>query len=219
MGAEVLSRERIVAAALQIVDAEGVEQLSMRRLAKRLGVDPMAIYRHFSDKAAVIDGMVALVFGEFHVATAAGDDWRDHVRAFAAAYRALAQSHPNLIVYLVTHIELAAPAVFAVGESLATTLQRAGLTPLQVITAYSLLVDYLNGFVLSAGSGRLGKPGEFDAFYDLLDVLPADRYPTMRAIYGAQDEATLQAHATDPLELILAGIATWIEQSDGEGAL
>jgi hypothetical protein len=106
-----------------------------------------------------------------------------------------------------------------VGESLATTLQRAGLTPLQVITAYSLLVDYLNGFVLSAGSGRLGKPGEFDAFYDLLDVLPADRYPTMRAIYGAQDEATLQAHATDPLELILAGIATWIEQSDGEGAL
>jgi AcrR family transcriptional regulator len=200
-------------AALQLVDAHGVERLSMRRLARALGVDPMAIYRHLPDKAAVIDGMVERVFGEFHVPAAASDDWRDKVRAFAAAYRALARSHPNLIIYLVTHIEASAPAVLAVGEYLVTALSEAGLSPLQAITALSLLVDYLNGFVLGEASGRMGQPGEFSDIYHLLDSLPPDRYPTMRAIYGALDEATLQAHVMDELELILAGIAAWMESN------
>ena len=210
VGSEILSRELILAAALQLVDADGVEQLSMRRLATALGVDPMAIYRHWPDKAAVIAGMVELVFGEFQVPTVAGGDWRERVRAFAVAYRALVLSHPDLIVYLITHIEASAPAVFAVGETLAMTLHQAGLTPIQVVMASNLIIDYLNGFALGESSGHMGQPGEYAKFYDLLATLPAERYPTMRAIYGALDEATLQTHATGELELILAGIATWL---------
>jgi AcrR family transcriptional regulator len=210
MGAEILSRKRILAVALQLVDAEGVEKLSMRRLATVLGVDPMAIYRHLPDKAAMIAGMVEIVFGEFQVPMVEGAEWRAKVRAFANAYRALAQSHPNLIGYLVTHIEASAPAVLAVGEFLAATLRQAGLAPLQVVTASNLIIDYLNGYVLGESSGRLGQPGEYDEFYALLNSLPADRYPTMRAVYGALDEATLQTHADDELELILVGIAAWL---------
>jgi AcrR family transcriptional regulator len=210
LGAEILSRERILAAALQLVDAGGVEKLSMRRLATALGVDPMAIYRHLPDKAAVIAGMVELVFSEFQVPTVEGAGWRDKVRAFAGAYRALAQRYPNLIGYLVTHIEVSAPAVLAVGEFLAATLRQAGLAPLQVVTASNLIIDYLNGYVLGESSGRLGQPGEFDEFYALLDSLPAGSYPEMMAVYGALDEATLQAHADDELELILVGIAAWL---------
>jgi AcrR family transcriptional regulator len=218
LGAEILSRERILAAALQLVDQAGVEALSMRRLATALGVDPMAIYRHLPDKAAVIDGMVELVFGEFQVPTmaegGAEGGWREQVRAFAAAYRALVQAHPNLIVYLVTHIEASAPAVFAVGEFLCSALYQAGLAPLQVVTASNLIVDYLNGFALGESSGRLGQPGAYENFYALLYALPADRYPTMRAVYGALDEATLQADMTRELELILAGIATWLDETE-----
>jgi AcrR family transcriptional regulator len=215
LGAEVLSRARILAAALQLVDEQGVDKLSMRRLATVLGVDAMALYRHLPDKAAVIGGMVELVFGEFQLPSLPNGGWREQVRAFVAAYRALAQRHPNLIVYVVTHIEVAAPAVFAVGEELIAALRQAGLTPLQAITALNLIVDYLNGFVLGESSGRLGQPGEFTEFYAMLNALPADRYPAMRAAYGALDEATLQAHANDALELILAGIATWIDESGG----
>jgi TetR/AcrR family tetracycline transcriptional repressor len=226
VGAEILSRESILAAALQLVDAGGVEALSMRRLATALGVDPMAIYRHLADKAAVIDGMVALVFGEFQVpevddteldksdkacaTTESREVWRKKVRAFAAAYRALAQAHPNLIVYLVTNIEASAPVVLVVGEYLADTLRQAGLTPLQVVIGSNLIIDFLNAFVLGASGGLMGKPGEFDAFYALLRSLPPGHYPAMVAVYGALDEETLQAHALDGLELIMDGIATWL---------
>ena len=216
VGEEILSREGILTAALQLVDAEGVERLSMRRLAMRLGVDPMAIYRHVPDKAAVIAGMVELVFGEFQVphieriVPVDADAWRAKVRAFAAAYRNVVHAHPNLIVYLVTHIEASLPAVLTVGEYLATALHEAGLSPLQVVTASNLIIDYLNGFALGESSGRLGQPGQYDDFFALLAALPDDRYPTMRAIYGTLDEPTLHAHATDGLELILAGIASWL---------
>jgi AcrR family transcriptional regulator len=224
IGTEILSRESILIAALQLVDAEGVEALSMRRLAAALGVDPMAIYRHLPDKAAVIDGMVALVFGEFQVPTieesvegdVAKDAWQRKIRAFAAAYRSLAQIHPNLIVYLITHIEASAPAVLAVGEYLVGTLHQTGLTPLQVVTAFNLIMDYLNGFVLGESSGMLGKPGEFENFYSYLHSMSGDRYPAMAAVYGALDEVTLQEYATDGLELIMAGIATWLPADESD---
>lgn len=210
-GTEILSREGILAAALQLVDSEGVEGLTMRRLAATLDVDPMAIYRHLPDKAALIEGVVALVFGDFQTPDLIEADWRANVRAFVTAYRRLAQTHPNLILYLITHVDASAPAVLAVGEFLATVLRQAGLTPLQVVTALNLIVDYLNGFVLGESSGRLGEPGEYADLYALLHSLPVDRYPAISAVYGALDEATLQAHSMDALELILAGIATWLE--------
>lgn len=211
VGAEILSRERILAAALQLVDANGVEQLSMRRLASVLGVDPMAIYRHVPDKAAVINGMVEMVFGEFQVPTVVSSDWRDKVRAFAAAYRAVTHAHPHLVVYIVTHIEASGPAVLAVGEYLVAALGETGLPPIKIVTALNLIVDFLNGFVLGESTGMMGQAGEYRDLYALLESLPADRYPAMRATYGALDEATLQAHIHDELELILAGIEAWLK--------
>src|SRR5262245_23084017 len=205
-GAELLSREVILTVALQIVDADGAEALTMRHLAKKLGVDPMAIYRHLPDKAALIDGVVALVFGDFQTPSPVEADWRVNVRAFAAAYRALARAHPNLILYLITHVDASAPAVLAVGEFLAATLSQAGLRPQQVVTALNLIIDYLNGFVLGEGSGRMGAPGEFAELFTLLNTLPAGHYPAMAAVYGALDESALQAHVMDELEVILAGI-------------
>ena len=214
LGAEILSRERILAAALQLVDTQGVDALSMRRLAKELGVDPMAIYRHVPDKAAVMEGIVALVISEFAAPTVERADWRDKVRAFAAAYRALVRAHPNVMVYLLTHTEASPPAVLALSEYLVEVLQETGLTPLQVVTAVHTLVDFLHGSALTETSGRMGQTGEFGDFYALLNALPDDRYPAMRAAYGALDEATLQARTQDALELILAGIAVWIEAVD-----
>ncbi|HET6450954.1 MAG TPA: TetR family transcriptional regulator, partial [Spirochaetia bacterium] len=62
--AEALTRQRIVAAALQIVDAEGLAALSMRRLGASLGVDPMAVYYHLPNKAALYDAIVEAVMAE-----------------------------------------------------------------------------------------------------------------------------------------------------------
>jgi AcrR family transcriptional regulator len=211
---ELLSRARILRAALQLVDAEGMDKLSMRRLAAGLGVDPMAIYRHLPDKEAVIAGMVELVFGEFSVPelAAAGQDegWRGRVRAFATAYLGLAQAHPKLIVYLVTRVDASIPAILAVGEPLVATLRQAGLSPLQCVLAMNLIIDYLHGCALSQSSSRMGQPGEYADFYARLNALPPDRFPAMQAVYDVVDERTLHAHRGDELELILAGIAVWL---------
>ena len=67
-----VSRGQILAAALAIVDANGLEQLTMRRLGAELGVDPMTIYGHVPDKAALFDGLVELVLTEIEVPAAAG---------------------------------------------------------------------------------------------------------------------------------------------------
>ena len=62
LGRELLSRERILGAALRVVDEEGMGALSMRRLGAELGVNPMSIYHHLPDKGAVVSGLVGLVF-------------------------------------------------------------------------------------------------------------------------------------------------------------
>lgn len=226
-GDEILSRPRILAAALAIIDHAGVDALSMRRLAAALGVDPMAIYRHLPDKAAVIAGVVERVFGEFHVPAAADRGWQDDVRAFAAAYRSLVQAHPALIVYLITHTEASAPAALAAGEFLYAALARAPLSPRQIVRAADVIVDYLNGFALGESTGRMNQPMSYDDLYALLDQLPPDRYPTMQRIYGALTPAELTQDPLGGLEVVIAGIEAWIEAGrtpshpspKGEGAV
>ncbi len=210
-GDEVLSRTHILTTALAILDTEGAEALSMRRLATALAVDPMAIYRHLPDKAAVIAGVVEMVFGEFVVPTIAGSTWQDDVRAFAAAYRARVQSHPTLTVYLITHTDAAAPAALAAGEFLYATLARTNLSPIQIVRVADVIVDYLNGLALGESAERLGRPMSYRDLYALLEQLPPDRYPTMQRIYGALDEPALQASALSGLEVILTGIEAWVE--------
>src|SRR5690242_7064299 len=64
VGQERLSREAILTAALQLVDDEGIDALTMRRLAATLGVNPMSLYHHLPNKAAVLAGLAELVFAE-----------------------------------------------------------------------------------------------------------------------------------------------------------
>ena len=209
-GDEILSRPRILAAALAIVDAEGVDALSMRRLAHALGVDPMAVYRHLPDKAAVIDGVVETVFAEFRVPTVAGQSWQDDVRAFAAAYRALVHAHPALMVYLITHTEASAPAALAAGEFLHAALARTPLSPRQIVHAANTIVDYLNGYALGESTGLVHLTAGYRDLYAALRQLPPDRFPTMQRVYGALDPAELAGDPLVGLEIVLAGIETWM---------
>src|SRR5215218_11222265 len=70
-----LNRQRILQAAIELADREGIDSLSMRRLGGELGVEAMALYRHVANKEELLDGMVDLVISEIDP-PAAGDDWR-----------------------------------------------------------------------------------------------------------------------------------------------
>ena len=94
-----ISREAVLAAGLAIADAEGLEAVTMQGVALRLGVTPMALYRHVADKADLLDGLVERLLGE--VATGASDgSWEERLRRLGRSVRGVARRHPNVFPLL-----------------------------------------------------------------------------------------------------------------------
>ena len=100
-GSGKITREVVLAAALELIDAGGADALTMRRLARALGRDPMILYRHAPNKAALLDGVAETVLAQLTV-DAADPDWAAQLRAVARHYRALALAHPRVVPLLVT---------------------------------------------------------------------------------------------------------------------
>ena len=91
----------VLAAALEIIDRDGADALSMRRLARALDRDPMILYRHAPNKAALLDGVAETVLAQLQV-DSADPDWAGQLREVARHYRALALAHPHVVPLLVT---------------------------------------------------------------------------------------------------------------------
>ena len=100
-GSGKITREVVLAAALELIDAGGADALTMRRLARALGRDPMILYRHAPNKAALLNGVAETVLAQLTV-DAADPDWAAQLRAVARHYRALALAHPRVVPLLVT---------------------------------------------------------------------------------------------------------------------
>src|SRR5580658_8282168 len=88
-----ITRETVLATALEIIDRDGADALSMRRLARALGRDPMILYRHAPNKAALLDGVAEIVLARLKV-DPADPDWAAQLRSVARDYRQLALAHP-----------------------------------------------------------------------------------------------------------------------------
>jgi len=101
-----LTREQILTAAVAIIDAEGVEALTMRRLGQALDRDPMTIYRHAADKDALLDGVVEHVAAELITSRepdSNGDEnWEAVLHRTAHTFRRVALAHPHVVPLLLT---------------------------------------------------------------------------------------------------------------------
>jgi AcrR family transcriptional regulator len=92
-----LNKNSILKQALKIIDKQGVENLSMRALAKNLKVDPMAVYHYIPSKEILIQEVVALVFSKLDTNLPSSKNWQGNVKVLLANYRDLVTQHPNLI--------------------------------------------------------------------------------------------------------------------------
>ncbi len=215
-GDEPLTRERILEAALMLVDEEGIEALSMRRLAKELGVDPMAIYHHLSNKRALLSALIKEVFSGMRVMNLKGTgDWRGRVRAWALAFREVARAHPKLVPQLASHPEAAAEATLESTEELYAAFEAAGMKPYQVVGAVGVVIDYLNGFALAEASGALGDPDEHRKMLELLDARPREELPAMRRTLEALPSEDLGTYFEFGLEVVLSGLEAAASQRGG----
>ena len=215
-GDKPLTRERILEAALSLVDEEGIEALSMRRLAKELGVDPMAIYHHLSNKRALLSALIKEVFSGMRVMDLKGTgDWRGRVRAWALAFREVARAHPKLVPQLASHPEAAAEATLESTEELYAAFEAAGMKPYQVVGAVGVVIDYLNGFALAEASGALGDPDEHRKMLELLDARPREELPAMRRTLEALRNEDLGTYFEFGLEVVLSGLEAAASQRGG----
>jgi TetR/AcrR family transcriptional regulator, tetracycline repressor protein len=140
-----LSRERIVDAVFRLLDRDGWEALSMRRLAQELDVWPMAVYRYFRDKDELIDALVAHVIQGIDLPSARGT-WRARLRRLMEAARgALERLPPELRPRLA--IALVAPDTPRVSDAALGILESAGFGPDDARRAWAALVAYAAGFV------------------------------------------------------------------------
>ncbi|GAB4436331.1 MAG: TetR/AcrR family transcriptional regulator [Chloroflexi bacterium OHK40] len=215
-GKELLIREQILATALQIIDGEGIQAMSMRRLAAELGVDPMAIYHHLPNKEAVLVGVTELVFSELRLPAQAEAPWQQQVYAFARAYRELVLAHPNLVLHLIS-VGTGSPALLAANEVLYAALARTGMPPRRIVQAADLVVDYLNGWALAVGLSQNSKLGAAQGLATLLQQYPPEHYPTLSRIFSNLGEDEHPGSIEEGLAFLLAGIA-WIAQG-GDGSL
>jgi AcrR family transcriptional regulator len=94
------TRERIVEAALALIDADGLAALSTRRLAAALGVQGPSLYNHFATKVAILDAVADSVTATVDVTFFARCDWREALRRWAWSYREALTAHPNIVPYL-----------------------------------------------------------------------------------------------------------------------
>jgi TetR/AcrR family transcriptional regulator, tetracycline repressor protein len=150
-----LSRDRVVTAALRIVDQQGLDALTMRALGRELRVDPMAVYHHLPNKAAILDGVVEAVLREVNVEVPAGRTWTDRLAGLAHGYRDALQAHPNALPVVATRPDISAAALRILDTALGILL-RAGFEPADALKAVHATSTFVMGHALDEAGLPLG---------------------------------------------------------------
>lgn len=142
-----LSVATIHEAALELIDQHGLEALSMRSLAAALGVDPMAMYHHIPNKAALIVGLYNTVLADLIPGTASTESWQEGLKTLARQYRTLALRHPKLFPSLIASNDDTENAHRAF-DRLYGLMLSSGLSLEKVVHASESFFAFVTGFAL-----------------------------------------------------------------------
>jgi AcrR family transcriptional regulator len=142
-----LTRERIITAAVELIEREGVDAVSMRRIATELGSGVMSLYNHVPSKAALLDGVAERVISSIDVTSEPGASWADEVRAQARAFRQIARAHPRCTMVAVSRPTTSTSEPPPVSRALAT-LRSAGFGEEDALRIVRAFVAYVVGSLL-----------------------------------------------------------------------
>jgi AcrR family transcriptional regulator len=191
-----LTRERIVEAASALVDREGLDALSMRRLATVLGVQGPSLYNHFATKAEILDAVADALIEQVDLSAFGTCEWPDALRQWAKSYHAVLAAHPNVVPVL-AHGPGRRPAGLAMADAVFGALVEAGWPPARATHIGALMRYLVTGSAL--GSFALG-----------FDIDPAlyDRYPHLHSAprLAAHHEAVDEGAFELGLDLLINGL-------------
>ncbi len=215
-----LTRSKILQTALRIIDRDGVDGLSMRRLSAALGRDPVMLYRHVPNKAALLDGVAEIVLAQLAVDTA-DPDWATQLRTVAHHFRQLALAHPNVVPLLVTRplatpLGQRPPGMLRPLEDVLALLTSVGFTGDDALHIYRVLFGYLYGHILNELQEVIERPEETDHVLRLgLHRLAITEFPLMRALAPALASYDGAAELDRFLDLLLPGLTATPTDPDG----
>ena len=180
-----LTRDRVVAEALVVIAEDGVQALTMRRLAGRLGVVPGAVYRHVRNKQQLQDLLLDGVLAEIDVHLDPSLPWTEQLKVLAHRLRQVLEAHPGVAGILKTRDPLG-PHSLALAEAFLSPLQTAGFGKREAGLVFFLLVDYTIGFAVSPPASvneqRVRDPATRTQLHQFFRSLPADRFPALVAL-------------------------------------
>jgi AcrR family transcriptional regulator len=210
-----ITRDTVLAAALAIIDRDGADALTMRRLASALDRDPMVLYRHTPNKAALLDGVAESVLAQLRVDS--GDpDWAGQLRAVARRFRALALAHPHIVPLIVTR-PLATPLGLRPAgtlrplEDILALLTRAGFSGPDALHIYRALFGFVHGHILDELQELVENPDETDDLLRLgLHRLPITEFPLLRNLAPVLAAYNGAAELERGLDILLTGLTTTI---------
>ena len=144
-----LSAETIAAAALALIDRDGLDAFSIRKLGAQLGCEGMALYWYYPNKDALLDAVVERLMADVAAEIPASvRDWVGALRAVATAYRMIAHAHPHAFSLLATR-RFASEGTYAFLERLFELARTQGLDDQTTARYYRVVSSYCNGFALS----------------------------------------------------------------------
>jgi AcrR family transcriptional regulator len=206
-----LSRETVLAKALELVDAEGLDALTMRRLGQELGRDPMSLYRYAENRAALLDGVSELVLDQLPIHPE-DPDWKAQLRNIAHDLRMLALEHPNVVPLLVTRPLSTPLGLRPLGtlrplEQILALLASAGFEPADALHVYRAYYGFLYGHILNELQEYVVDPEENEVLLRLgLHRLPAKEFPRLRALAPALAEYDGARELDQGLAILLSGL-------------
>jgi AcrR family transcriptional regulator len=197
---EALSRERVLEAALAVVDREGLDAISMRRVGDELGVEAMSLYHHVANKAAMLDGIFETVLGQLPPARRAAS-WRAALRDRARALRAVLRAHPNALPLFATRPAVT-PASLAHVEAALGVLRTAGFSARAALGALNVLSAFVVGHTVAAYAPRRADEAPRPAY----DALGEGGFPRVREAARLLATHDVEKEFELGLEALLTGL-------------
>jgi AcrR family transcriptional regulator len=213
-----LSREAIVDAALRVVDREGAEALSMRRVAMELGTGPASLYWHVSSKDELINLVVDRVVGEIEPPRPDPARWQEEFRGWALRTREVFRRHPGVGGLTLGRVPVG-PNLVRLAEASLALLRGAGIPDRIAAYAPDLLGLYLGAFAYEESLGFPSPTGEdlppeqiVQMIRDYFASVPADRFPNVHATLDDLVSGGPDQRFELGLEIIMRGFASYIQR-------
>jgi AcrR family transcriptional regulator len=186
-GREPITQELIVETALRLLDRDGLDALSMRRVADELDTGPASLYWHVGSKDGLLDLIFDRVIGETEIPDPDPDHWQEQLKQVARGTRALILRHRDIVRISIGRIPMG-PNALRVEERLLAILRAAGVPDQLAVTGQHLLYAIVNGFTLDettelgVGDATPVDQEAGDLARDYIKSLPADQFPNLVAV-------------------------------------